>query len=110
MSRFHPYLPSAAGDDTEVEPVGWPSQVLEAFAAQPSLMLLLLNDSSDPGFPSFPVLRLDRHLELFEGQLLPQCFINQGKTVLLGLVSATANRFRHICHSAAPKSSKPAQM
>jgi hypothetical protein len=96
MSRFHPSLPSAAGDDTEVEPVGWPHQVLEAFAAQPSLMLMLLNDSSDPGFPSFPVLRVDRHLELFGGQLLPECFINQGKSALLdayGPQRLTCNTF-----------------
>jgi hypothetical protein len=51
--------------------------VQEAFAAQPQLMVLLLQDAADPGFPSFPVLRVDSHLQLF-GRLLPQYFINQG--------------------------------
>lgn len=39
--------------------------------------MLLLKDAADPGFPSFPVLRVDKHLELF-GHLLPPCFVNQG--------------------------------
>jgi hypothetical protein len=69
---------AAAGDDTEVEPKGWPSAVVSAFAEDPQLMLLLLRDAADPGFPSFPVLRLDTHLKLHGGKLLPDCFINQG--------------------------------
>jgi hypothetical protein len=52
--------------------------VTTAFQQQPCLMLLLLRDEADPGFPSFPVLRVREHLALF-GQLLPDCFINQGE-------------------------------
>lgn len=66
------------GDDTEVQPAGWPQEVLSAFEQDPQLMLLLLKDEADPGFPSFPVLRVDTHLKLF-GELLPDCFINQGE-------------------------------
>jgi hypothetical protein len=70
-------LRTMLGDDTELQPAGWPAQVLSAFNTNPQLMLLLLNDAADPGFPSSPVLRFDRHLELF-GELLPPCFVNQG--------------------------------
>lgn len=45
-------------------------------------MLLLLNDAADPGFPSFPVLRVDRHLQLFIS-LPPPCFLNQGESLPL---------------------------
>jgi hypothetical protein len=66
-----------------VTPQGWPNLVTSAFKQQPTLMLLLLNDAADPGFPSFPVLRVQQHLRLF-GQLLPDCFVNQGEqTVVL---------------------------
>jgi hypothetical protein len=52
--------------------------VRAAFQQQPQLMLLLLNDAADPGFPSFPVIRAAQHLRLF-GKLLPDCFVNQGE-------------------------------
>ncbi|KAI8473233.1 MAG: nucleotide-diphospho-sugar transferase [Monoraphidium minutum] len=65
------------GDDVRVSPQGWPATVVARFAADPRLSLLLLQDQADPGFPSFPVLRVDRHLTTF-GELLPDCFVNQG--------------------------------
>lgn len=54
--------------------------MLAAFEAQPQLMVLLLNDAADPGFPSFPVLHVRRHLALFGGRLLPSIFVNQGES------------------------------
>ena len=59
-------------------PRGWPSLVLDRFSSDPSLMCLLLRDHADPGYPSFPVLRSE-HLAVF-GRLLPQIFVNQGRT------------------------------
>jgi len=70
--------PVRTGDDTEVQPAGWPQEVLSAFEQDPQLMLLLLKDAADPGFPSFPVLRVNTHLKLF-GELLPDFFANQGE-------------------------------
>lgn len=71
----------AAGDDTEMAPPGWPAQVLLPFQQSPDLRLLILNDAADPGFPSFPVVRVDKHVEVFE-RLLPECFVNQGTSNL----------------------------
>jgi len=69
------------GDDTAVEPRGWPSLVAAAFG-DPALMVMVatLVDAADPGFPSFPVLRVARHLATFGGRLLPDAFdgLNQG--------------------------------
>ncbi len=56
----------------------WTAAVQQAFAAHPDLMLLVLHDASDPGFPSFPVLRADRHLAMMGGRLLPECFLQGG--------------------------------
>jgi hypothetical protein len=50
--------------------------VVKRFASDPVLAVLLLQDAADPGFPSFPVLRVDQHLRVF-GKLLPDIFINQ---------------------------------
>ncbi len=44
-------------------------------AANPDTACFLLNDAAEPGFPSFPVVRMT-HLERF-GALVPACFINQ---------------------------------
>lgn len=98
VDRHEPYLP-AAGDDTDVHlatttdvgdpgfdgnmantPVApsWTAAVCQAFAADDALMLLVLRDACDPGFPSFPVLRADRHMAVMGGQLLPACFLQGG--------------------------------
>lgn len=72
-----------AGDDTGVQPAGWPNLVLSTFQADPQLMLLLLKDAADPGFPSCPVLRADLHMKLFGQRLLPPDFVNQGMVLPL---------------------------
>lgn len=66
-----------AGDDIEMSPPGWPDRIIKQFQQNPDLMLLLLRDAADPGFPSFPVLRVDQHLRIFD-KLMPDCFVNQG--------------------------------
>jgi glycosyltransferase involved in cell wall biosynthesis len=65
------------GDDTVLYPQSWPSIVCQRFASDPSLHCLLLNDKADPGYPSFPVVRASL-LAYFNGQFLPDIFINQG--------------------------------
>ncbi|WIA23095.1 hypothetical protein OEZ86_010001 [Tetradesmus obliquus] len=88
------------GDDTEVNPPGWPSLVTAAFTAQPQLLLLLLNDTADPGYPSFPVLRAGEHLRLFS-RLLPDCFVNQAR-LDLGLLQGIAEAVLSLCSSKCP--------
>lgn len=72
----------SAGDDTDVRPVGWPALVQQRFARDPWLSVLALLDTRDPGFPSFPVVDVGRHLDLFQ-YMFPKCFlsgcINQGE-------------------------------
>ncbi len=96
MSLASPARPPACllitGDDTYVQampdaasgpeapaaaPGCWATLVQQRFAADPQLMLLVLRDAADPGFPSFPVLRASKHLELFE-DVLPSCFLEAG--------------------------------
>lgn len=61
-----------------MDPPGWAPAVIQAFESHPWLGCLLLTDTADPGFPSFPVLRADLHLEVL-GRFLPAVFVNQGE-------------------------------
>ncbi|KAK9866669.1 hypothetical protein WJX84_008559 [Apatococcus fuscideae] len=64
------------GDDIHVQPVDWVQHVCSALEAQPHISCFLLNDCHEPGFPSFPVIR-SKHLDIFEGKLVPSVFVNQ---------------------------------
>lgn len=62
-----------------MSPPGWPQLAVHAFINQPNLVVALLHDNMDPGFPSFFVMRGDVHLGVFGGRLFPEgAFINQG--------------------------------
>ena len=68
------------GDDTVLSPPSWPAMVLKRFNSDPSLLCLLLNDRTDPGYPSFPVIKstLLFHGDKHGDKLLPDIFVNQG--------------------------------
>ncbi|KAK9805992.1 hypothetical protein WJX73_001572 [Symbiochloris irregularis] len=64
------------GDDVKVEPDNWAALITDQLARQPATSLLVLCDTADPGFPSFPVIRAS-HFRHF-ARLLPPEFVNQG--------------------------------
>lgn len=71
------------GDDVELWSPGWPGRIWGAFedlAADRRVPVgfgcIALADRSFPGFPTFPVVgRI--HLDIFGGEILPSCFVNQ---------------------------------
>ncbi len=78
-----------AGDDIHMEPHDWPARVLRYFDTHFALRTprngattdtflgcLVLNDRSDPGYPSFPVIGA-AHMNALPS-LLPDIFLNQG--------------------------------
>ncbi len=64
------------------------------------LRCLLLNDTADPGYPSFPIIALADHLALFDTLLPPGLFVNQS-----ACAAGAASLRRRCSHRLCPSSS-----
>ncbi|KAK9841208.1 hypothetical protein WJX74_001898 [Apatococcus lobatus] len=82
------------GDDTDLAPFDWTNTITKALDAEPTISCLLLRDSKEPGFPSFPVLRAS-HLDIFGhiGQDWSRAFTAAGSLVPLAFVNQDADPF-----------------
>lgn len=84
------------GDDVRLLTPGWKSKIENIFAQISAetglpygLGCVAFEDTAFPGFPTFPVINR-KHLETFEGLLLPKALVNQGGDPFL---YALYNRF-----------------
>ena len=71
------------GDDVELLDEGWMRDTVVEFESiarregvPPNFGCIAFTDTSFPGMPTFPILHRT-HLDIFNGEVIPDCFINQ---------------------------------
>jgi nucleoside-diphosphate-sugar epimerase/glycosyltransferase involved in cell wall biosynthesis len=71
------------GDDVELLDEGWMRDAVEEFQSlarregvPSNFGCVAFTDVSFPGMPTFPILHR-RHLDIFNGDVIPDCFVNQ---------------------------------